>query len=445
MIFVEPPADNEIPIQENKKDDNEKPRPAPMLPQELPSAFVTGNNYALNSESILISSEEGIALNNLLIEQINEWKTDAEHNDNFWSRTDQMIMGNFGVVNALQNPLTENKFFINGQLHSENVKSNLEYFVYERGYDITDLENVPNNLVTPQKYDLSRAISKQWTNPLSNNLDIQHVKDLRDVSPNAFDITSEQEMQIFRESVKNNSFAVVSSLMPKLTVDESMFLPESDAQNNLEPASENKQIQSSGSEIANSELEQKHQRDNNKEQEQEIFQQTSHIKDSINDSDFTPNYSSQDNQQFPLFEIITSLLISITSIIVWVISKKYYINPQTSVTPLTVNTNYNYLNEVELLLKEATSLNKNQQFKDAYEKLSQSIRIFYSHKLKLEKEVTPSDIIPLMQNFHESEKILVKNSLRLSEMIEFAKHSEDSKRFEQILNEFYGIVSKEKI
>ena len=121
MIFVEPPADNEIPIQENKKDDNEKPRPAPMLPQELPSAFVTGNNYALNSESILISSEEGIALNNLLIEQINEWKTDAEHNDNFWSRTDQMIMGNFGVVNALQNPLTENKFFINGQLHSENV------------------------------------------------------------------------------------------------------------------------------------------------------------------------------------------------------------------------------------------------------------------------------------------------------------------------------------
>ena len=37
--------------------------------------------------------------------------------DDFWSRTDQLIMGNFGVINALQNPFTENNYHIEGQKH----------------------------------------------------------------------------------------------------------------------------------------------------------------------------------------------------------------------------------------------------------------------------------------------------------------------------------------
>ena len=82
-------------------------------------------------------------------------------------------------------------------------------------------------MISPKKYDLSRAVSKQMQNPLSNNLDIQHVRDLRDVSPNELDFTPEQKMQIFRQSIKSTSFDVVGSLMPKLMVDESMFLPES--------------------------------------------------------------------------------------------------------------------------------------------------------------------------------------------------------------------------
>ena len=165
-----------------------------------------------------------------MIEQIEEWKNDAKHTEDFWSRTDQVIMGNFGVVNALHNPLTENNYHIDGSKYSENIKSNLDYYVQERGYDMNNLESVPNHMVTPQKYDLSRAISKQWENPLANNLEIQHVRDLRDIAPNAMDFTPEQEMQMFRESVKTTSFQVVGSLMPQIMVDESMFLPESNSQ-----------------------------------------------------------------------------------------------------------------------------------------------------------------------------------------------------------------------
>mgnify|MGYP001386958995 CR=1 FL=1 len=445
MIFVEPPSDEDLLLDEKTKNDDKTftPKPNPSSPEELPSSFVTGNEYALNSNQIRISSDDGIELNNLLIKQIDEWKIDAEHMTEFWSRTEQVIMGNFGVVNALQNPLTENNYHIDGKKHAENVNSNLEYFVHERGYDINNLENVPNHMLTPKKYDLSRLISKQWENPLSNNLEIQHVRDLRDVAPNVFDFTTEQEMQMFRESVKTTSFDVVSALMPKLIVDESMFLPESE----LEKAESdqtfvNKEKNSSKSVMLDDESMKQQQNKKN----DEIFQETTHIKNFISESNFQPNYSIQEKQQIPVFEIITSLIIIIASILGLIIIRKY--NRRKSkllVQSLSPESHYDYLSEVKLLLNDARKLHKNNHVKDAYEKFSQSIRVFYSNKLQLEKEIVTSDLIPLMKNFDSSEKSLVKNSLFLSDMIEFAKHTEDNDHFKKIISEFSKIISKEKI
>ena len=409
-IFVEPPTNDNLPLQEQleKNDDEQPPKQPPSISQELPSVFVTGNEYALNSDPILISSESGIALNDLLIEQIEEWKNDLEHTENFWSRTDQVIMGNFGVINALHNPLTENNYHIDGTKYSENIKSNLDYYVQERGYDINNLESVPNHMVTPQKYDLSRAISKQWENPLANNLDIQHVRDLRDIAPNAMDFTPEQEMQMFRESVKTTSFEVVGSLMPTLVVDESMFLPESDSQtttNNLESPSVNKENDSLGT--GTTELKQKLQQ-NSKE---EIFQQTTHIKDIISDSKFEPNYVTREQQEFPLFEIVTSILLSTIHVSILYYLNRYQRKPVKHLPMLSFNQKYDYLCDVESLLHDANLSYKNSQIKDAYEKLSQSIRVFYSNKLNLEKEIVTSELIPLMKNFNKSEKSLIEKSL----------------------------------
>ena len=154
---------------------------------------IRDSEYALNSNAIYINTDEGLSLNNLLIGQIETEKENVEHMDSFWSRTDQLIMGNFGVINALQNPFTENNYHIEGEKYSENANSNLEYFVQERGYDLNNLQDIPNHMVTPKKYDLSRAVSKEISNPLSSNLDVQHVRDLRDVAPNAFDFTPQQE------------------------------------------------------------------------------------------------------------------------------------------------------------------------------------------------------------------------------------------------------------
>ena len=123
----------------------------------------------------------------------------------------------------------------------------------------------------------------------------------------------------------------------------------------------------------------------------------------------------------------------------------YCRNPVKQIPTLSKNKKYDYLSDVKFLLEEANSLHKNSHIKDAYEKLSQSIRVFYSNKLNLEKEIVTSDLLPLMKNFKESEKSLIEKSLRLSDMIEFAKHTDNNSEFQQIIDQFHNIVKKEKI
>jgi len=440
-IFVQPPTG--LATENDMNDDKQKPTPQslPNLPNEMPTEFVTGNEYALNSNAIYINTDEGISLNNILIEQIETERENVEHTDSFWSRTDQLIVGNFGVINALQNPFTENNYHIEGQKHSENTNSNLEYFIQERGYELDNLQDIPNHMVTPKKYDLSRAVSKEIVNPLSSDLNVQHVRDLRDVSPNAFDFTPQQEMQMFRESVKNTSFDVVGALMPRLMVDESWFEPESTAQTNSNVQSDDKQNTSQSMIESQKQEEQKKQ-----VEEEKLFQETSHIKDLISNSGYEPNYDLQENSPFPSFEIITSFGMFVTSFIACQIILRHYRNSQKTHLPsITIKSTNDYLIEVESLLTRATSLYRQNNIKDAYEKLSQSIRLFYSNRLELEKEIITSDLLPLMKHFGNNEKSLVEESLHLSDMIEFAKHIEKDNKFEKIVTEFSKIIRKEKI
>ena len=439
-IFVQPPTG--LTTEYNMNDNDEMPNPQNNPnSNELPTAFVTGNEYALNSNAIYINTDEGISLNNLLIEQIETEKKNIEHTDDFWSRTDQLIMGNFGIINALQNPFTENNYHIDGQKHSENTNSNLEYFVQERGYNLDNLQDIPNHMVTPKKYDLSRAVSKEITNPLSSDLNVQHVRDLRDVSPNAFDFTPQQEMQMFRESVKNTSFDVVGALMPRLMVDESWFEPESAAQTKSDVRNNEKQNTSQSMVESQKQQEQKKQIE-----EEKLFQETSHIKDLITNTGYEPNYDLQETSQFPLFEIIISFGMFVTSFIACQVIIRHYGKSQNIVlSSITIESKNDYLEEVESLLSNAKSLYRQNHIKDAYEKLSQSIRLFYSNRLELEKEIITSDLLPLMERFDNHEKSLVEESLRLSDMIEFAKHIEKDNKFEEIVVEFSKIVRKEKI
>jgi hypothetical protein len=132
-------------------------------------------------------------------------------------------------------------------------------------------------------------------------------------------------------------------------------------------------------------------------------------------------------------------------IICYLITQHYPKSSKTPTSPIVIESKNDYLVEVQSLLNNATNLYHHNDVKNAYEKYSQSIRLFYSNKLELEKEIITSDLLPLMKNFDKSEKLLVEESLTLSDMIEFAKHIEKDRRFEEIIAEFSKIIRNERI
>ena len=112
---------------------------------------------------ISIDSKEGKLINKILIEQreINE--------ENFFHMIkylDRYSDGYVELAEALIDPVRQQKYLQDGSTRDYNINSNLEYFLVERGYDLTDLESIPNNAFSPTKYDAVRAAAaaaaKYW-------------------------------------------------------------------------------------------------------------------------------------------------------------------------------------------------------------------------------------------------------------------------------------------
>ena len=96
------------------------------------TSFVTGSGYARGGEAILINTPEGIKLNEKLIDQQELEKLETLHGDAFWERIDTLTYNHYGLADALLNPNTENMYLGKGTKSSENLDSNLDYYILER-------------------------------------------------------------------------------------------------------------------------------------------------------------------------------------------------------------------------------------------------------------------------------------------------------------------------
>ncbi|MFQ5782470.1 MAG: hypothetical protein ACE5GR_05390 [Nitrosopumilus sp.] len=85
------------------------------------------------------------------------------------------------------------------------------------------------------------------------------------------------------------------------------------------------------------------------------------------------------------------------------------------------------------LIKEAKDDFKEQQFKDAYSKVSQAIRLFLSYELNLNKEITNEELLPHLNNL-EIPVDEIKDCFKLSSLVEFAKHQENEDDFNHIVD-----------
>jgi hypothetical protein len=363
--------------------------------------YITGSQYMLGDHEITIDSKEGQLLNQVLIEQkqINK--------DNFYHMIkylDRYSDGYVELAEALIDPVRQQNYQQNGVTRDFNINSNLEYFLFERGYDLNDLESIPNNAFSPTKYDSVRAAAAK-----AANLGVPST-DLRELLPNY---------------VKPNSKVVNDEIIRKLT-EQTTNVYDSILSNELEISV----IQSP--DLTNSitdNLFGDFKFDNSK------FENTQHVIDTLDKPhNLLEIYPTTDH----------AILISITVILILITFGYLYYRKslvKDTLELVTVPPSINYADYTHNLIKSSRELFDDDSPKYAFEKFSHAIRYYYSNKLKINLDLTHTEIIIELKKSNVDNFKDIQKWLLLCSQVEFIKHKSTKKEFFDALDSFSKFVS----
>lgn len=131
--------------------------------------------------------------------------------------------------------------------------------------------------------------------------------------------------------------------------------------------------------------------------------------------------------------LIIILSISLIIIAIIFLYKKYNLKTKKEEIPQKPKQvkPYNYKKDSKALLEKSKKLFKESKYKDAYSLSSQAIRLYLSHHHSLKKEITNDEIIKYLKSKNQNTKLL-KETLDLCSLVEFAKYSPNKSDFNKI-------------
>mgnify|MGYP000453703714 FL=1 len=363
--------------------------------------LITGSGFTVGTRLITIDSEEGQILNQMLNEQrqINK--------DNFFHMIkylDRYSDGYVELAEALIDPVKKQKYLSSGISRDYYVDSNLENFLVERGYDLNDLESIPNDAFSPTKYDDVRLKASQMGNDGKENID------LRELLPNY---------------VAPDSQAMKEDMIRKLTketsdVYESITSRQLDISVNQSPDLKNP---------ISSNLFDDFQFVNTK------FENTQHVIDSIEKPQ--TSFELPKNYDYNLMILIPIILGLI--IFGYLSYRKSITKRQLSIA--TVTPSVNYVENTLEMIQSSKNLFDDSMPKYAFEKFSQAIRYYYSNKLGINLDLTQSEMMYNLKKSDVSNYPQIQKWLQLCGQVEFVKHRSTQKEFIDSLETFRKLIS----
>lgn len=134
-----------------------------------------------------------------------------------------------------------------------------------------------------------------------------------------------------------------------------------------------------------------------------------------------------------MFAILMAIaIILLLIIIILFVYYKFRKKPEQEDEPKKKEKPFDYKKEARKLLEEAEKLFEKGEQKEAYSKASQAIRIYYSYKHGLNKEITNTEIIRFLRRkrfpYEQTQKCL-----NLCAMVEFAKYRANKQDFDNII------------
>ena len=363
--------------------------------------FITGSGYTIGDRLISIDSEEGQNLNKILIDQK---KLDKENFFHMIKYLDRYSDGYVELAEALIDPVKQQKYLSTGISRDSYINSNLEHFLVERGYDLNDLDSIPNNAFSPTKYTDVRSTAAEIANSGVGNVDLRELLS-NYVKPDSKAMNDEMIRNLSEQT--STVYDSISSSRLEISVKQSPDLTNTITDNLFDDF-----------QFVNTK-----------------FENTQHVIDSL------------DNSQ-NLFEINKtidySLLISIP-IILTIVIFGYFLyrksNVKSTLQIVTVPPSINYVENTLSMIQSSRRLFDEGSPKYAFEKFSQAIRYYYSHKLQINLDLTYTETIFELKKSKISNYEDVNKWLELCGKVEFVRHKSTQKEFIKSLNSFSKSIS----
>ena len=370
------------------------------------SEFVTNNHYWAGDKKIDIHSAEGQLLNKLLLEQKEISKENFLHMIHYLDRYSD---GYIELAEALLDPVNQQKYLVNGRTYDSDINSNLEYFLFERGYSTDNLESIPNQIFSPIKYDDARAL-------MSKELDSGNgERDLRKYIPHYVDVN---DPEIINEKMTANLFNQISDTRESMFDSENkgLFSKSGVSENFFGESFENMLIPSTS------------------------FENTEHAVVKLGQTFETPSNT------FDPLKIILVLILSSAALIsalfgYRLLQKTRAPKPEPKLLVETNSCSISIDQKAIEMLDSSTDLFENNFHKEAFEKLGQTIRFYYCNKLDLSVEMTSFEIIPELRKSKIDDFESITKWLLLCGSVEFTKHQSHKNEFDNIVSSFSKYIS----
>jgi hypothetical protein len=167
------------------------------------------------------------------------------------------------------------------------------------------------------------------------------------------------------------------------------------------------------------------------------FENTQHVIDTLDTPKILLTIDSQ-------FEYLILILVTI-SVVVGLIIFGYLLYQKSRVKQpmnlVMVPTIINYLENTNNMIESSRNLFDGNSPKYAFEKFSQAIRYYYSHKLKINLDLTTTQTLIELEKSNIDNFDDVKKWLLLCGQVEFIKHKSTQKEFLKSLDSFSKSIS----
>lgn len=363
--------------------------------------FITGSGYTIGNRLISIDSEEGQKLNQILIEQkkINK--------DNFFHMIkylDRYSDGYVELAEALIDPVKQQKYLSTGISRDSYINSNLEHFLVERGYDLNNLESIPNDAFSPTKYTDVRVAAAKIENSGVGNVDLRELLS-NYVKPDSKAMHDEMIRNLSEQT--SDVYDSISSSRLEISVKQSPDLTNTITDNLFDDF-----------QFVNTK-----------------FENTQHVIDSLD----KPQNLFEINKTFDYSLLISIPVILGLVIFGYLLYRKSHIASTLEI--VTVPPSINYVENTLSMIQSSRHLFDEGSPKYAFEKFSQAIRYYYSYKLQINLDLTHTETISELKKSKISNYDDVNKWLELCGKVEFVRHKSTQKEFIKSLDSFSKSIS----